>query len=390
MMKISKPKSNGSVLAFVMIVLVIFFATGLGFMSLSLHSQLLSIRSAAEIAARSAADAGATDAIFRMSEKIKVLPWSDETLPCVTDRPLTNANAAFSYSLSGSIDAGYIITSVGKSARAVKTVNALIEEQSPFDYAIIVKETIALKSGTLVTGYDSSTPASADLEVQIGSTSPDPDSIKLSPGAVVNGDILIDCDFDFAEVSTPILAPKDSITVKGKTRTISPAENGKYRSISVSESAGVPGILEIDGGDVVLHVTEIVNLGNGSELLIKKGSSLTLYLDGDFISRNSSGITNEVEMPVTFQLYGTASATQTIDLKAKTNWYGAVYAPNAEIVIRATSNLYGSIVGTNFTMMNSGTVYYDTALSDVGESHFTLKRWWEQPTAAIPSIPSPI
>jgi len=389
-MKISKPKRNGSALAFVMLILVIFFATGLGFMSLSLHSQLLSIRSAAEIAARSAADAGVTDAIFRMGKKIEVVPWSDATLPSVTDRPLTSANAAFSYSLTGSIDAGYTIISVGKSVRAVKTVNALIEEQSPFDYAIMVKETIALKSDTLVTGYDSSAPATTDIEIQIGSTSPDPDSIKLSPGAVVNGEILIDCDFDFAEVSTPILAPKDFPPVKGQTRTITPADSGKYPEIYVSDSAGVQGILQIDGGDVVIHVTEIVNLGTGSELLIKKGSSLTLYLDGDFISRNSSGIINEAEIPAAFQLYGTATATQTIDLKAKTDWYGAVYAPNAEIVIHATSDLYGSIVGTNFTMMNSGTVYYDTALSDVGESHFTLKRWWEQPTAAMASIPSPI
>ena len=383
-MKKRKVRNSGSVFAFVLMTLVILLAIGLGFMNLSFHSQLASIRSAAEIAARSAADAGVTDAVFRMGEKIKTTPWDATTLPSVTERPLPNSNAAFSYSISGTLDVGYTVTSVGKCARATRTVNALIKEQSPFDYAIIVKETIALKSGTLVTGYDSTDPTAIDLEVQIGSTSPDPDSIILSPGAVVNGDVLTDCDFDFVDIPVPILPHKDPIVFKGETRTIRPADSAAYPAIQVADSAGIPGVLEIDGGDVMLHVTGSVHIGRDSELLIKQGSSLTLYLDGNFISRNSSGIINETQLPAAFQLYGTASTTQTIDLKAKTDWYGAVYAPNADIVIRAESDLYGSVVGRSFKMMNSGTVYYDITLSDLGESHFTIKRWWEHTITTPP------
>ncbi|MBN2138657.1 MAG: hypothetical protein JW720_12690 [Sedimentisphaerales bacterium] len=376
-MNIAYNRNNGSVLAFALLVLVILLITGLGFMSLSVHSQLLSIRTATEIAARTAADAGITNAVFRMNEKLKSIPWDASYLPVATDHFLPNCNAAFSYSLSGTIDAGYTIESVGKSINAVRTVNALIQKQSPYDYAIMVKETINLKSGTLVTGYDSSAPTSTDLEVDIGSTSPDPRNITLSPGAVVNGDVLIDCDYDFMDIVAPIFPPKPAIVVKGATRTILPADSGTYPAINVADSAGIPGIIEIDGGNVIMHVTGSINLGQGAELVIKKGSSLTLYLGGDLISRNSTGINNETEIPAAFRLYGTANATQTIDLKAKTNLYGVIYAPNAAVIVRAESDTYGSVTANSFEMKNSGTVYYDVSLRKLGKMYFGITRWWE-------------
>ena len=58
---------RGSALALVLSLITILLAVGTGLLSLGLHSQLFSIRTGDEIAARSAADAALTQALFRMN-----------------------------------------------------------------------------------------------------------------------------------------------------------------------------------------------------------------------------------------------------------------------------------------------------------------------------------
>jgi len=70
-----------------------------------------------------------------------------------------------------------------------------------------------------------------------------------------------------------------AITAKGKTVVISPADNGTYTGVSL-KSDSQPGVLEISGGDVELHITGDIELGQLCEVVVKDGSSLTLYVDG--------------------------------------------------------------------------------------------------------------
>jgi len=84
---------RGSALALVLSVITILLAVGTGLLSLGLHSQLFSIRTGNEIVARSAADAGLTEALFRMNEQLKTKPWSDSSLPGVTDGALPGCKA---------------------------------------------------------------------------------------------------------------------------------------------------------------------------------------------------------------------------------------------------------------------------------------------------------
>ena len=109
---------RGSALALILATMVILLLIGTSLLSLGLHGQTLGIRTSKEIAARCAADAGLTKAIFEMNEKLKVKPWDDSILPETTDESLTNSDAAFSYTVTGDIDSGYIIESIGRSGRA--------------------------------------------------------------------------------------------------------------------------------------------------------------------------------------------------------------------------------------------------------------------------------
>ena len=145
-------------------------------------------------------------------------------------------------------------------------------------------------------------------------------------------------------------------------------------------------MLTVTGGDVVLYVTGDVYMANGSEIIIEPGSSLTIYIDGDFITKEgttiTSGVTNENAIPSDFKLFGTGEIGQVIDLKAKNEFYGAVYAPNASISIKAKGDIYGSFIGNDFELKSYGKVHYDKALAEASVDdvavYFTINSWREE------------
>jgi hypothetical protein len=175
------------------------------------------------------------------------------------------------------------------------------------------------------------------------------------------------------------------ISAKGATVTISPADNGIYTGIAL-KTTGTPGVLEIDGGDVVLHVTGDIQLGNSCEIVVKEGSTLTIYTDGNITCALDSGINTEAppEQATTFQLYATGEGTQDFDIKAKSEFTGVIYAPNADVDLYANGNAYGSVVADSFEFKSGGDFFYDEALkkkNDVDDEavQFVATRWRESP-----------
>jgi hypothetical protein len=138
--------------------------------------------------------------------------------------------------------------------------------------------------------------------------------------------------------------------------------------------------LEVSGGDVVLHVSGDINLGEECEIVVNSGASLTIYVDGNIVSGNNSGFNNK-NSPSNFKLFGTG-AGQTFDIKAKSDMFGAVYAPNADIVMKASGNIYGSVVSQSFALKSGGNFYYDVALAETDEAQeavrFIVSRWQEE------------
>jgi len=132
MKKLLQSKKRGSAAAMALIVIIILLAMGAGLLRLGLSSRVFSTRTASDIAARCAADAGLTKALFEMNEKLQVKPWDDSTLPQAIDANMPNCDAVFSYSITGDPTSGYIITSVGTAGQAQKTVYATLELRGLF------------------------------------------------------------------------------------------------------------------------------------------------------------------------------------------------------------------------------------------------------------------
>ena len=394
-------KRRGSALALVLVAVIILLIIGTGLLGLSLHGRKLAIRTASDIAARCAADAALTKVVFEMNEKLKVKPWDDSTLPQAINASLANCDATFSYTVTGNITRGYTIECIGKSGRAEKKVNATLQLQGPFEAAIFANATINLKNGATVDWYNYS---EDDGNLSIGTNSIVPGSIDLKSGVTVNGNVVVgvDGDPDVVINSTwaTITGETYDLTVRYELPSITVPEylqalpsqgtiddnttitgSAKYDAIDLENGK----IITIDGL-VVLYIIGDVILKNSAELQVvdadtNPDASLTLYLGGDAEIKNSGAINNMAEDAKKVKIYGLNSC-QGIILKNGSDFYGAIYAPNANVEMMNSADVFGVVVARDFEQKNSAAFNYDASLRDVGIDDeavcFVVKQWREE------------
>jgi hypothetical protein len=186
--KLLQSKKHGSAMALVLIAMVLLLVMGIGLLSLGQHSRLFAVQTTSEIAARCAADAGLTKALFEMNSKLDNKTWNDSVLPQVTNELLPNSKAAFSYEITGDQSSGFNLESTGSSGRTQKTVNATLQLKGLFEYAIFTQGTLALKNGTMVTGYNFDTD---DDVLKVGTNSTTAGSVDMKTGVTINGDVAV-------------------------------------------------------------------------------------------------------------------------------------------------------------------------------------------------------
>jgi hypothetical protein len=413
MKELLQSKRRGSALPLTVVAILILLAMGVGLLSLGFNSRVYSVRTASDIAARCAADAGLAMALFEMNQKLQVKPYKEGTLPQTIDMTLPYSDQVCSYRVTGNLAGGYTIESVGESGQATRAVRATVGLQSAFDHAILTKQSLTLKSGTTVDGYNSLHPFDKDIKVDIGSQSAADSSMILNNGTTVNGDVFVAGNLDSAikdlgttvtgdksvsapeplpRVTAPELSDKGAISATGQTVTLTPTDSGTYSAIDLqlleTKVKGVtttaPAVLVVEGGDVVLHVTGDIQLGNSCEIVVTDNSTLTIYSDGNIHCRNGSGINTEAppEEAATLQIYATGQGAQYFDIKAKSKFTGIIYAPDADVDLYANGDAYGSIVARDFEYKAGGNFYYDEALRDKNTVNdqavqFVVTRWYE-------------
>jgi len=422
-------RDRGSALAMVMIFVILLTVSSIGVMRLGLAARGFSVRTSDKIAARVAADAGLVKAVWQLNQNVQAI-YSAKELPRQTDQTLPSSTATFSYEVAiptGSairfVGAGasekevdpanvrlpysitYVIKSVGKSGNAEKVLYAAVRLKGLFESAFLSKGRISLQPNTLITGYNSADPTDTGLNAKIGTLSIDDDQISLSPGTVVEADVFVGVggnpnkvigaggtitgqEFALTEpvkfpvITVPALPNIGTvISAKGATVKRRPGDSGTYKGISLSSKADLPGVLEIDGGDVVLHLTGDIDLGNNAEIIVRANSSLALYIDGDIAAKNSAGFVNENSPLSTLKIFATGQGVQSFELKAKSEAFGIVYAPNADVELYSKAELYGAIVARNIDIKSKGIFKYDKALrvvnSDDEGVRFVIESWWD-------------
>jgi hypothetical protein len=403
-------EKSGSVLILVLLVVLISFITGTGLMALGTQARVASLNQVQDMKARSAADAGMERAIQEINNAVRAKTWSDSVTPYVNNAALPFSDSVYSVKTHYDTTDGYQVVSVGTDRDYTRSVSATLGLRGLFENAIQCRDNITLKAGTVIDTIDSTIsmdPADCDEKAIIGTNSTDADSIILNMDVVVDGDVVVGVGGDtstvikdlgatmdssypmstsveFPAISAPSLfGPDTSIGIKKDEKTIGPGGDfpaeGRFDNIKMSQGTTLRVV-----GDCTLYITGDVNMGQNSEIILdaSKNAKLTIYLDGDWASDNNSGINNETNKPSTFKLYGTGPAGQAIDIKARGEFYGVIYAPDADLTMFSGGNIYGSFVTNNFELKNPAEFLYDASLRtitvDEEGARFVINRWHEQ------------
>ncbi|MHC4088128.1 MAG: hypothetical protein ACYSU5_23405, partial [Planctomycetota bacterium] len=156
--KLLQSKRGGFALAIVLCAVILMLIIGVGVLSVGSHSRMMGVRSSSHIAARSAADAGLTKALFTINRQMDNKTFNDNSLPHVTNERIPNTNSSFSYNVSKTKTADgndlYKLSCAGNSGRFHKKVNCTLEMKGIFEYAIWVAGSLDLKSGTTISAYN--------------------------------------------------------------------------------------------------------------------------------------------------------------------------------------------------------------------------------------------
>jgi len=393
----------GIVIPLVMLVVVLLLAVGGGLMALGFHSRLLGVKTCTVIAARSAADAGLTKAVFEMNEKLKVKPWDDSTLPQADEERLPGFDAGFDYTVTKNGGGSYTVRAVGTSGTSSRLVTSTLRLAGPFEFAIFARDNIELKNGTLVNQYNND---ADDPPLQVGTNSSKSGAIILKNGCEIDGDVVVGVDGDPEEV----IDGHSGATITGRTyamteKQVLPAVSvpgflgslasvGKIKnSTIISQNTKCDEIYLGNSESVVIdepvfvYVQGDITLGNSAEIRVggpedtDDDACLTLYLAGNIEAKNSSGFNNYTKDAKKFSIYCLNSCEQII-LKNSADFYGALYAPNAYVEMKNSADVYGSIVADSFILKNSATITYDASLRDRTKSdeavRFVINRWQER------------
>lgn len=193
-------------------------------------------------------------------------------------------------------------------------------------------------------------------------------------------------------------APSDTTIPAGTTLprtsgpTIDPVSyDGKY--YIKADSANFNNAALNIGDKVVLWLTNsatAIDIGGGTgELIISSGASLEAYGSGTF-RVTGQGILNggttltTVNQPINCQFYGTkTSLSQIIDIKGQGVLSALVYAPFGTVRLNGDTDVCGSIVANDITVVGNASFHYDESLADFGvDSPYRLSNWKELTTMA--------
>ncbi len=160
----------------------------------------------------------------------------------------------------------------------------------------------------------------------------------------------------------------------GSTHTLT-SGNYKIPSITLSNSSKLT-----ISGDVTLYVTGNAYASNSSSIEITSGSSLTLYIDGILGVSNTAKVNNVTKIPSKFLVYSRYGSPNGIQMSNNLDLYGAVYAPDTEVVLSNSVEFFGAFVTKTMNLSNSTKVHYDEALQNLGggsSGNYSVTTWQE-------------
>ncbi|RPI09891.1 MAG: hypothetical protein EHM71_04905 [Zetaproteobacteria bacterium] len=196
----------------------------------------------------------------------------------------------------------------------------------------------------------------------------DPGVIIVNPNSTVDGQALVGPGGD---TSTAIV---NQGTITQGTGT-QPSTFNLPLSI-VPDGVTNQGALSISGNRTVTlsegtyWFSSISVTGNGR---LATTGAVKIYVTGN-VNIGGNGVTTAGNLPPNFLLYGTvdpansANKCTSVIIHGNGTFFGAVYAPDADIAVSGNGVNYGALTGNNVTINGNGGFHYDEQLGNLGAS----------------------
>ena len=306
--------------------------------------------------------------------------------------PFTSATpAGFSFAVSNVSKTGsnaYAFTSTGSgqgNSQAVLEVSFERELIEPITYAAFGDQSMDTKNSGTTLSFDSSSPdptkndpsdASFQTthEADVGSN----DLLVTHNGSSIDGDGVLGEQSDGSPTTNSIHGGTNFYGTAGvNAGRVDPDPLGvnsggqydpsTYSAINDNALSGVGTSINTNGSVTLVgkaggadYYFTSVTLKNGANLTIDSSAGpVNIFLEGGFEAKNGSTI-NVTGDSTDFSIF--SNSTTKIDFKHGSSFEGFVYAPFADIDMKNSSSVYGTLWGKSVDIKNSGTLYYDAAL----------------------------
>jgi hypothetical protein len=177
-------------------------------------------------------------------------------------------------------------------------------------------------------------------------------------------------------------APDVSVPFTNGYFTLEPPSKGKTELAVLGGDYKVDGNFTLAGstgmrvvGAVRMYVTGDVLVGKNSYILIEPGASLELYIGG-IGTFNGKGIVNLNSGAGTCSILGLPTCTQ-ITYAGSVAFTGVINAPQANLLIKGTPDIYGSVTARTIDCRGNMGIHYDESLGKTKRGRVKILRWEE-------------
>jgi Flp pilus assembly protein TadG len=215
-------------------------------------------------------------------------------------------------------------------------------------------------SSTGGSGSTSAGSIASNGAISVGGSSTVNGNVYLGPGGSVSGGNITGTT---TNLSSPLSFPNGSADPYGPTNN----DNIQIPNLAMAGTSfnlGNNKSVTIPGGNYYFND---FNMGGGSSLNVT--GPTTIYCYGSFtMSGNTStfssipGNLKIVMVPNPF----TGAAPGSVSIGGGGTLYASFYAPQSDITMSGSGDLYGGVLGKTFSMTGTGSIYYDTALDANG------------------------
>jgi len=293
--------------------------------------------------------------------------------------------------------------SVNAANPITRTVQVNIASSSAFSFSAFARNKVILLNNAMTDSYNSAiglygganigqdgdvgTNSSAANDVSLGNNATVKGdastgaggTVQLNSNSTVTGSITHANNVNIPSVTIPSdLSSLPNLGVINGSQPI-PAGSYQYSSISMANNA----TLTINGSvNLYLSSTDsAISMGNNCNIVVSSGAKLTVYVKGTVAIANNSALNNVGKVPSNFQLYSSYSGSNGIQISNNGNFYGAIYAPDTDIVLANNVDCFGSFIGKTVDLSNNGDIHYDEALklvtNPIFASSYTASNWQE-------------